>query len=178
MVNRVPSTPAHEIGRIIHGTGLRKRYVVIHCTDSPADAFQGVINYFSGDSPQGVGAHFLIGKDKTVQMAPYDALCYHCPGGNALGIGFELTGEESDSKWAWRKRRKQRKLAANRVAWLHWKLGWGTPRRGKTVFGHGDFPPPNDHTDPGPNFPWVLFMAATRRSYRRLQRSHGKRWSR
>lgn len=176
MRERLPNTPYRYCGRIDHGRGHTKRYAVIHSTESPPGSLRGVENFFRRSSPQTAGAQVIIDDNSVVQLTPLSSLVYHCPGGNSAGIGFELTGY-ADNRYSWKKRRRQRKLAANRVAWLCYVNGWGSPRRGKNVFAHGDFPPPNNHYDPGKHFPWALFMAAARRAYRKLQRTNGRSWA-
>lgn len=175
MRERLPKTPYREAPATIHGRGCDKRYAVIH--DTEGGDVRSVEAWFRGGSGgQGTGAHMIVDDQRVVQIAPLDALLYHAPGGNTNGVGFELCGYASYSKLQWRARRKQRLQTARRVAWLCYVNGWGQPRRGRNVFAHGDFPPPNDHTDPGPNFPWGIFMSACRRSYKKLQRSHGRKW--
>jgi N-acetyl-anhydromuramyl-L-alanine amidase AmpD len=173
---RLPNTPYREHPAVIHGRGCRKRYAVVH--DTEGGDVDSVERYFASGRAggEGDGAHVIADDRKVVQIAPLDALLYHCPGGNAAGIGFELCGYAKLKRYQWIKKRRQRKFVANRIAWLCWANGWGLPRRGKNVFGHGDFPPPNYHTDPGPGFPWDLFMAACRRAYRKLERTHGRSW--
>jgi len=173
---RLPHTPYREHRAVIHGSGCEKRYVIIH--DTEGGTVRSVEAYFASGNAggEGDGAHVIIDEKECVQIAPLDALLYHCPGGNYYGIGFELCGYAGLTNAQWIKRLKQRRRAANRVAWLCWKLGWGVPERGRNVFAHGDFPPPNTHTDPGPNFPWGRFMKRARRAYRKLVRTNGKAW--
>lgn len=177
MKQRLPNTPYREHSAVIHGRGCHKKYAVIHCTESDPGSLRGVENYFANGGSGGTGAHVIVDDNEVVQIAPLDALLWHCPGGNTNGIGFELTGRASMSITTWRRRSRQRRLAANRVAWLCYVNGWGTPRRGDNVFAHADFPPPNNHTDPGKSFPWPAFMRRCRRAYKKLQRSHGRSWA-
>lgn len=176
MIERLPHTPYRQHDAVIHGSGCKKLYAVIH--DTEGGTARSIETYFASGKAggEGDGAHVITDNKETVQIAPLDALLYHCPGGNTNGIGFELCGYASESILAWRKRSRQRRLVANRVAWLCYVNGWGVPHRGRNVYAHGDFPPPNSHTDPGPNFPWPAFMRACRRAYRNLQRTNGRHW--
>lgn len=177
MQQRLPNTPYREHPAVIHGHGCLKKYAVVH--DTEGGTVRSVEAYFASGRAggEGDGAHVIIDDKECVQIAPLDALLYHCPGGNTNGIGFELCGYASLSNAQWIKKLRQRRMLANRIAWLCYANQWGTPRRGVNVFAHGDFPAPNTHTDPGPNFPWPRLMKRARRAYRKLQRSHGRRWS-
>jgi N-acetyl-anhydromuramyl-L-alanine amidase AmpD len=172
---KLPNTPYRQHDAVIHGRGCVKRYAVIH--DTEGGTARSIEAFFARGGTGGTGAHVIVDDKECVQIAPLDALLWHCPGGNTNGVGFELCGYASLSNRQWIAKLRQRKLVANRVAWLCYVNGWGLPRRGRNVFGHGDFPPPNFHTDPGPHFPWARFMKRCRRSYRSLERTHGKRWS-
>lgn len=176
MQERLPNTPYREAEAVIHGRGCNKRYAVIH--DTEGGTTRSIEAYFAnGSGGQGTGAHVIADNKEVVQIAPLDALLWHCPGGNTEGVGFELCGFASWPLAKWRSQVRQRRLVANRVAWLCYVNGWGAPRRGRNVFAHGDFPAPNTHTDPGPNFSWAWFMRRCRRAYKKLQRSHGRSWA-
>lgn len=174
---RFPNTPYRPIKRIQHGRVRTIEACVIHDTESPDSSQEGVWNYFATSSPDGVGAHIIIGSKSVIQCAPLLARCYHAKGVNSRMIGFELCGYAADSRAKWIAKRRQRKLAANRVAWVCYTFNLGRPTRHGNVFGHGDLPG-NDHTDPGKHFPWKLFILAARRAYRNLEKSSGKRWTR
>jgi hypothetical protein len=176
MRERLPQTPYREHRAVIHGEHCHKLYAVIH--DTEGGTCRGVEAYFASGKAggEGDGAHVICDDKELVQIAPLSALLYHCPGGNTNGIGFELCGFASLSRLQWLKKRYQRITVARRVAWLCYVNGWGAPKRGRNVFGHGDFPPPNTHHDPGSNFPWDKFMADARYAYGRLVATHGYRW--
>jgi len=170
-----PHTIQRPIARIQHGT-RPVRGVVVH--DAEAESLDGVANYFATSSPDAVGAHAGISSDgrTVVQWAPLESLVYHCKGANAFTVGIELMGYASLPRSAWVKRRRQRKALGNRIAWVCWHYGLGTPRRGRNYWGHVDYPQ-GTHTDPGSNFAWNLLGAHAKRAYRRLERSNGESWS-
>lgn len=171
---QLPHTPQHIIARIEHGTRPQTLGVTIH--DAEADNLVGVRNYFATSSPDGVGAHAGVGSDSSEQWADLRALCYHAPGGNSTTVGFELMGFAALKRWQWLRRARQLRAAANRTAWFLYVEHLGLPHRGRNVWAHGDYPPPNTHTDPGPNFPWDRFMRTCRLAYRKLERTNGRHW--
>lgn len=171
---KFPHTAQHPIARIDHGRRPTTLGVTIH--DAETESLIGVRNYFGSTSPQGVGAHGGIDDATAEQWADLLALCYHAPGGNSTTVGLELMGFAALPRWRWLKRRRQLRAAANRTAWVLYTFKRGLPRRGVNVWAHGDYPPPNTHTDPGPNFPWPQFLALCRRSYRKLVRTNGRHW--
>jgi N-acetylmuramoyl-L-alanine amidase CwlA len=176
MKERLPQTPYREHPAVNHGGPCKKLYVVVH--DTEGGTTRSIEAYFATGKAggEGDGAHVIVDNKEIVQIAPLSALLYHAPGGNTNGIGFEHCGFASLSRLQWLKKRKMLTLSARRVAWLCYVNGWGVPKRGKNVFAHGDFPPPNFHTDPGPNFPWRLYMRLCRRAYAKLVRTYGFRW--
>lgn len=174
-MTKVPHTAQHRLARIEHGRRTRTLGGVVH--DAEASNLIGVRNYFATSSPDAVGAHLGDGLDGSVeQWADLDAICWHCPGANSTCWGDELMGFSSQPRWRWLRRRRQLRAAANRQAWGCWHYKLGLPRRGRNTWGHGDFPPPNTHTDPGRNFPWPAFMRLCRRAYRKLVRTNGRHW--
>jgi N-acetyl-anhydromuramyl-L-alanine amidase AmpD len=170
-----PHTIQRSIARIQHGT-RPVRGVVVH--DAEAESIDAVAHYFATSSPDAVGAHAGISGDgrKVVQWAPLESLVYHAKGANAFTVGIELMGYASLPRSAWLSRRRQRKALGNRIAWVCFHYGLGSPRRGANYWGHADFPA-GAHSDPGRNFPWKQLGAHACRAYRRLERTDGKSWS-
>lgn len=171
---RLPHTRLDRLPAIEHGR-RPIRGVVIH--DTEALSLDGVRGYFaSGAGGNRTGAHVLIDNARAVQLADLDALVWHARGANAISVGFELLGFASWPRRKWLARRRQLKMAANRVAWVCWSQRLGLPRRRVNVWGHVDFPA-GGHHDPGPGFPWSRgFMALCRRAYRKLEATKGKHW--
>jgi N-acetyl-anhydromuramyl-L-alanine amidase AmpD len=173
----LPNTRQSYESQVVHGKRARTKGVVIHTIEGTDE---GAVSWFANPSAGGVGAHIVVGHapPRVVQLCDLDAVCWHAVGANSEYIGIEHEGCAADSKVTWMRRRKQRILSANRVAYICWHYGLGTPRKGFNVFGHIDFPR-GGHHDPGPGF-WVggLYMAACRRAHKNLQRSNGRRWTR
>lgn len=171
----LPNTPRHLERNIAHGKRPKTRGVVIHTIEG---SDEGAISWFANPQAGGVGAHIVIGHTppRAVQLADLDMMCWHAKGANSDTIGIEHEGRASDSRFTWIKRRTQRKLSANRTAWICWHYKLGEPRHHHNVWGHVDFPA-GGHHDPGPGWPWTLYMLAARRAYRKLVKSHGKKWA-
>lgn len=172
-MTRLPNTPLQNISRIDHGKRRSTRGVVIHVADAPGTS--NIANWFKDPRAGGVGAHVAVGSKNVVQFCDLDAICWHAPGANANWVGIEHTGTGTQSAATWLARRTQRKLSANRTAWIlyHYRCGkpkWGTNIRRHSTFGGG-------HTNcPGKSFPVRFYMAAVNRAYRNLVRSRGKTW--
>ena len=173
MTAKVPNTKVRYIPRIEHGRRSGTVGVVIHTMES--DSLDGVENYFRTSSPDGVGAHFGIGpKGEVRQWAHLSAKCYHAPGGNSDRLGIEHCGFASWTTAKWLTRARQLRASANRTAWLCWHYKLGLPHHGTNVLGHYQLG--GGHYDPGPNFPWTIYMKYCRMAYRVLKRTNGRHW--
>jgi N-acetyl-anhydromuramyl-L-alanine amidase AmpD len=166
MPTKLPATEYKPIGRIQHGRRPVTNGVVIHDIEGGAD---GAFNYFSTSSPQGVGAHVIVGQKRVVQAADLDQICYHAINANSTKIGIEHEGYASYSKAVWLKSANRHLLrsSANRTAWICWHYKLGTPKHGRNVFGHYEIPG-NDHVDPGKGWPWTFYMWLCVRAYKNL----------
>jgi N-acetyl-anhydromuramyl-L-alanine amidase AmpD len=174
---RLPNTAFHHNSLVEHGRRSTTRGVVIHTiegTDESAEA------WFANRQAGGIGAHVIIGQEKqrTIQTADLDALCWHATGANSDHIGIEHEGYASMSKVQWlsKANRKLLRASANRTAWICWHYKLGAPRKGHNVFGHADFPA-GGHHDPGKGWPWTFYIWLARRAYKTLVKSNGKKWS-
>jgi N-acetyl-anhydromuramyl-L-alanine amidase AmpD len=68
------------------------KYIVIHRTETKT--LRPMVGWFQTDE-RAVSAHVIVDKDGTiVQMMPFDAVAFHCPGFNNQSIGVEVVGEE------------------------------------------------------------------------------------
>jgi hypothetical protein len=181
----LPATHQQHIDAIAHGRRTTTLGVTIHVM---AGTLAGTLSWWPQPAAKGYGAHLCVGLEESVQTADLDAVCYHAPGDNVLHpgrqdgnhqfVGIEHEGRGDDSKLTWARRRKQRKMSANRAAWILHHYGCGAPVWGVNVVPHAGFPLGGHPGCPGPNFPRTLYMLAVRRAYRNLQRSGGRRWTR
>lgn len=180
----LPNTPQRRISRISHGMRTHTRGVVIHVMDG---TLAGTLSWWAQGGHEADGAHVCVGLKSVVQTADLDAICWHAPGDNVVDpgaqsgnhefVGIEHEGSGTQSKLTWILHRTQRKLSANRCAWILYHKKCGEPKWGHNVVPHYDFPA-GAHPCPGKNFPRLLYMAAVKRAYRNLERSDGKRWTR
>lgn len=174
-MTRLPNTALHNNPMVAHGKRATTRGVVIHTIEG-TDV--GAESWFRNRSAGGVGAHVIIGQEKsrTIQTTDLDNICYHAIGANQEYIGIEHEGFASYTKRAWLapNNRKLLRASANRTAWICWHYHLGAPKKDRNVFAHADFPQ-GGHHDPGPGWPWSFYMFLARRAYRRLVKT-GK-WS-
>lgn len=175
-MTRLPNTAQQHIGLIDHGRRTATKGVVIHVM---AGTLAGTLSWWAQPGHEADGAHVAIGLDKAVQTTDLDAVCWHAPGpavsrsgvdGNHEFVGLEHEGGGNDSYLKWVGRRTQRRLSANRCAWILWHYKCGAPKRGFNVLPHSAFPK-GGHPCPGPHFPWTLYMLAVKRAYRKLERT-------
>jgi hypothetical protein len=184
-MTKLPRTEQHPIPRIVHGTRTTTKGVTIHVMDG---TLEGTLSWWNESGHEADGAHVCIGKSKAVQTADLDAVCWHAPGdnktipgvqnGNHQYIGFEHEGKGTDSRAKWILRLRQRRLSANRAAWVCYHYGLGAPSFVTgTLTLHSDFPQ-GAHACPGAGFPKGLYAKAAQRAYKNLVKSKGKSWSR
>lgn len=168
-MTRLPATIFDDTPRIAHGKRTVTRGVVVHTIEGSA---QSAKNFFQGNSPQGVGAHLIVGQTAATmwQLTDLDSVCYHAVGANQEWIGFEHEGSASygKAKWLSKANRRLLRLSANRTAWVCWHYKLGAPKHGVNVKGHVDFPK-GQHTDPGAGWPWWFYMYLARRAYGNLK---------
>lgn len=174
-MRRLPNTPLDRIRRIEHGKRRRTRGVVIHVIDGTASSARW---WFKDPrNNDRVGAHLIIGLKSAIQVADLDAVCFHARGANSDWIGFEHEGLGGQSAARWSARRTQRKVSANRAAWVCYHYGLGTPTWGKNIRPHASFPAGGHPGCPGKHFPKRLYIMAARRAYKNLVKSKGRTWA-
>lgn len=152
---------------------------------SSKHAAAGTARYFAMPAAQ-VSAHYVEGVDGEYHCVPEDVVAWHAPP-NTGSIGIEITADGGNNGLFTRRPGKDGysredwlaadvwpavDRAASRVAEICHRRGFpitrlDTPQllagdRGTS--GHGDvsaaWPQEDDHSDPGPNFPWDKFLAA------------------
>lgn len=155
------------------GSPMVPQGIVVHYT---AGRYDGAVGWFQNPASQ-VSAHFVVARDgRRVQMVPlpdpdtagprdgkYKA--WHCKGGNGLYIGIEheygYAGATGPADWTEEMLDSSAELSAYLCA------VYGIPidvpldpdtRDWFTGFGGHYNVPGNDHTDPGPYFPWDYYV--------------------
>lgn len=160
---------------------LRKdiQIVVIHTTEGPergTSAEDGA--RYDTEREDGTSAHYHHDQNSTVQCVTTPNISHAArKTGNRIGIHHELSGKAGQGKLGWADQASIDTIqqCAKQVARDCAK--WSIPVRRitpgmvangiKGICGHGDvtiaFPGDHgDHTDPGPDFPWVEFLELVR----------------
>lgn len=144
--------------------------VVIHCTatDNPASS---TANYFHADNTSG-STQAVADGDQGFTCVPDDAVCAGAPPLNQEGLHIEQPGLVTWSRETWLSKDNQLRRVAYHVA--QWCKRYSIPpvllhaadlrRLGETGPGityHAAVTEAfhqSTHTDPGPNYPWDVFM--------------------
>lgn len=157
--------------------------VVIHCTVSPTvlGGARATARYFGSLTANG-SAHYVVDPAEVVQAAYDSVVCWHAPP-NPHSLGVELCDpmDGNARRWADEDHHAMLNRAAELVAGLC--LAYDVPVRkldvadlkaGKHgICGHDDVSDAfkqSTHWDPGPAFPWPVFMELVRRHVRRMTR--------
>jgi len=170
--------PAHTSG----GSNKPVNRVVIHCTVSPCKrgGARDIAAYFRSPNAGG-SAHYVVDPGEVVQACYDGVIAWHAPP-NPNSIGVELcdpmTG--SGARWNDRDHKAMLALAAKLVAQLC--LAYDVPIRRLDVAdlkagrhgicGHADVSDAwhqSSHWDPGPAFPWEMFMQQVRQAARKFE---------
>lgn len=170
--------PLPYYGPVLKSSGsgnLPPTRIVIHCTAGPGQTCcvgaQGTARYFREDPNTGGSAHYITDLDETIRCAYDFIVCWHAPPNiHSLGIEMEcsLAGGGA-GHWGRADHVTMMHRTAKLVAQLCLQYGLPTVKlsvadlvAGKHgVTGHNEVSlafHQSDHTDPGPYFPWSLFM--------------------
>lgn len=160
------------------------RRIVIHCTVSPCEpgGARNIAAYFRGSSAGG-SAHYVVDPGEVVQSAYDSVVAWHAPpNGNSLGVELCCTlGNQGKGHWERDNHQRMLRKAARLVAGLCLaydvpirKIGPSRLRGGaQGITGHIDVSRAfgqSSHWDPGPHFPWRLFIRMVRREAERIRR--------
>ncbi|MGH3882101.1 MAG: N-acetylmuramoyl-L-alanine amidase [Pseudonocardiaceae bacterium] len=155
------------------GTGIR--LVVIHTNegDNPADVFpdrtaENLAAYLDRPSTQ-ASYHKICDDDSTVRYLPDSVASWSIRSGNSRALNLCLTGWARWTRGQWLDHAGMLRRAAGEVA--AWCDRYEIPVRKLTptqvaadhlgIIGHWDWTlgkRDGTHTDPGPNFPWDVFI--------------------
>lgn len=176
----VPFIAAKNFLQLYPKTRERIDWITIHTMEYPEkmNAAEEIGLWFGGLTkypPPMASAHYGVDPNGVVQYVRESDVAYHAPGANARGIGIELAGRAMQTTAQWEDAESQAILlhAAKLVADISKRrnippvrLSPADLERGDQagIFGHIDatlaFPKAKGtHTDPGPHFPWVSFLA-------------------
>jgi len=153
--------------------GARVQGIVIHTTESADGTLAAVANYFQSSGVQ-VSAHYVVEATPrrgyvwcdVVQCVDESQAAWTARSANRTTVNYELIGRASRTREEWLNRyRVQLETVAALVAEDTVQYGVPVSRGYPGVLGHGDLSKygfPNDHTDPGPGFPWEEFLRMVR----------------
>jgi N-acetyl-anhydromuramyl-L-alanine amidase AmpD len=151
--------------------------VVIHTMEAPdkPTTAESVARWFAtGDAK--ASAHYCVDSDSIVQCVREEDAAWHAPGANRNGIGIEHAGYASRSAANWMDSSTTAMLfrSAKLVARICRQYGIPIVRltaddlraKRRGLCGHVDvtdaFNGGKGHTDPGPNFPWEMYLSMIR----------------
>lgn len=149
-------------------------FLVIHTMESPEkpDTAEAVANWFAGSTAPQASAHYCIDSNSIVQCVFDHDIAWAAPNANHNGLHFEHAGRAAQRAANWKDPYsiKELLLSAELVAQKCKKYSIPirhlTPAQVKAnqlgLCGHIDvtraFPGTGTHTDPGPDFPWTMYL--------------------
>lgn len=148
--------------------GARILGAVIHTTESSPGSIDGVVSYLCNPRVE-VSSHYVVGDievgdtgwTEVVRLVPEDEKAWTAKSANPYFIQYESVGRASRTFSEWMAHKAQLRTLAALIAEDSLQYGFPVERGVPGIVGHGDlsrFGYPNDHTDPGPNFPWRTFL--------------------
>lgn len=147
-----PFVPAHATN-YREGRRASVDLVVIHTTEGGPGAMEAADWFHHQHQPGNASsAHFVVGQDGAViQCVKLTDTAFAAPNGNASGVHIEHACRMMAANWT----EVQLLASARLTRWLLDKFGLPADRA--HVRGHVEVPG-NDHTDPGPYWPWQRYM--------------------
>lgn len=153
--------------------------IVIHDMEYPErpNGAEWCAAYFAGKNAPKASAHYYVDNNSVVQGVRDKDVAWAAPGANHDGIQIEHAGYAAQSRAEWLDAysKAELKRSAKLVAQLCHK--YEIPirrlrpidlRNGKRgICGHRDVNAAfheSDHSDPGPNFPWLVYLGWVRDS--------------
>ena len=184
MTYAAPAPP--YVGPPAHSSGTDNKpvhRVVIHCTVGPCALGEARDTAAWFRNPQASGsAHYVVDPAEVVQVAYDSVVAWHAPP-NPNSIGVELCDpmDGNGRRWSDEAHHAMLRRAAELVAGLC--LAYDVPVRKISaaglrsgvhgICGHDDVSDAwhqSTHWDPGPAFPWPVFMDLVRHHVRRMSR--------
>jgi N-acetyl-anhydromuramyl-L-alanine amidase AmpD len=150
------------------------RVIVVHDMEAAErpDTAEAIARYFHEmpDNRQ-ASAHVCVDADSVVQCVHDNDIAYAAPGCNRDGIQIELAGYGSQSRGQWLDTYSDSLLALGANVAAQYCLKYDVPpihltdaelkEGSRGIVGHDQVSrayKQSDHTDPGPWFPWDVFM--------------------
>jgi N-acetyl-anhydromuramyl-L-alanine amidase AmpD len=158
--------------------GVNIRLVVIHDMEAPerSTTAENVARYFANlPASNKASAHVCVDDNSAVRCVDDGDRAWHAPGANSDGLGLELAGYARQSRAEWLDTYSKAVLGQAATVTASWCRKYAIPVRRLTIseikagkkgiVGHRDISAAyrqTDHTDPGPNFPWDVFLGMVR----------------
>jgi len=161
-------------------TPRQVKWIVIHTIESPEDknrAYNTAQWTFAGANARQASTHYLVDSDEVVQAVDEANIAWGAEGANQQGIHVEHAGMAGQSATGWQDEYSVNMLerSAELVAGVAKRFGipirhitWQEFKAGEAgILGHVDVNRarrnggalgPDDHYDPGPNFPWEWYL--------------------
>lgn len=152
--------------------------IVIHDMEYPErpNGAEWCADFFAGANAPKASAHYCVDNDSIVQCVKDEDVAWHAPGANNNGIGIEHAGYASQSREQWTDDYSMAELRVSAQLTAALAKKYDIPivklspeelNAGARGFcGHVDatnaFSGGKGHTDPGPNFPWDLYIDLVR----------------
>lgn len=148
------------------------RLIVIHTTESHEEDGEArdIAHYFA-DPATDASSHLVVDNRETIRCVPDNRIAYTALGANTDGLHIEICGKSGQGAKGWADDFSQAALRRAAAAAAVWSKAYGIPLRklssadvkaGKRgVCGHVNVTEAyhrSTHTDPGPAFPWALFL--------------------
>lgn len=152
------------------------RLIVIHTMESQEkpNTAENVAKWFGGSTAPQASAHFCVDSNSAVRVVDDQDIAWGAPGANSDGLHIEIAGSARQTQGQWRDEYSLAALDQAAKVAAAWCIKYKIPVRrlnlnqlvdGKTkgFIGHVDatraFPQyGGNHTDPGKNFPWNIFL--------------------
>jgi N-acetyl-anhydromuramyl-L-alanine amidase AmpD len=167
-----PFIAARWYTRVGASVGRKVRLVVIHDMEFPEKltAAEDVARYFNTTNTK-ASAHICVDANSIVQCVYDSDVAYAAPGANHDGIQIELAGYGSQTREQWLDTYSVAVLTYAADATSQYCTKYSIPavhltnaqlKAGKKgIIGHyqaSEVYKKSDHTDPGKNFPWDVFI--------------------
>lgn len=156
-------------------SGRKIDLIVIHDMEAPEakDTAENVAKWFAGANAPEASCHYCIDADSIVQCVKDKDVAWHAPHANHNGLGLEHAGYARQTPGQWDDLYSKAMLARSAALTAALCGRYGIPvkylnasrlkagERGITTHAQVSlaFPVPSAHTDPGPNFPMVDYIA-------------------
>jgi len=181
-----PFVPAKHFTSLKREPKRRVRVLVVHTMEFPEKmtAARDVARYFSTTNTK-ASAHVCIDHREIIQCVKDSDVAWAAPGCNSDGIQIELTGYARQTAAQWADEYSMRMLNLAAKACAQYCRKYDIPARRlddvqlkaglKGIVGHSQVSAvykKSDHTDPGPNFPWLFFLMRVSDHLKAIKKVH------